>query len=184
MIPWLLTLISKIFLANLLLCTNWKSALDFHVKLMHPGHWRSSGGKTIWKQVGYACMACMSEKHWVLAIALCAHMENCHKEMQKHGGNHNASTMCSHGSLPQGNAETWWESQCLAQCAHMEACHKKLQKHACCESQCSPFFYASILHGQGGPLSIGGAWVLMVLGSHCPWSPWSAWSCAGGQLAQ
>ena len=38
--------------------------------------------------------------------------------------------MCSHGKLPQGNAETWWESQCLAQCAHMEACHKKMQKHA------------------------------------------------------
>ena len=93
------------------------------------------------------------------------------------------STMCSHGSLPQGNAETWWESQCLAQCAHMEACHKKMQKHAV-NHNAYLFFYASILHGQGGPLSIGGALVLMVLGSHCPWSPWSAWSCAGGQLAQ
>ena len=55
------------------------------------------------------------------------------------------STMCSHGSLPQGNAETWWESQCLAQCAHMEACHKKMQKHAV-NHNAYLFFYASILH--------------------------------------
>ena len=55
------------------------------------------------------------------------------------------STMCSHGSLPQ-----------------------EMQKHAV-NHNAYLFFYASILHGQGGPLSIGGALVLMVLGSHCPW---------------
>ena len=74
------------------------------------------------------------------------------------------STMCSHGSLPQGNAETWWESQCLAQCAHMEACHKKLQKHACCESQCLPFFLCQ--HSAWSRWASQHWWCL---GSHGPW---------------
>ena len=95
--------------------------------------WICMHGLHVWKALG----ACNSTNvlTWKIATGKCRNMV----------GITMLSTMCSHGSLPQGNAETWWESQCLAQCAHMEACHKKMQKHAV-NHNAYLFFYASILH--------------------------------------